>query len=154
MIPKRAIFKLSGLTLIPVVSIGFLLSEYCGVWDRYYGLHHVLKAAERLETSYAPDGQRVVEPHDPEWEPMLDLIQRYSLTHLPADREPKFLARFQARVVLENNNEHLKQRSAEGLPLFPALLSSRQEVVLVSCLWVGPGAPGSAGVQSVRPSAW
>ena len=58
------------------------------------------------------------------------------------------------RVVLENNNEHLKQRSAEGLPLFRALLSSRQEVVLVSCLWVGPGAPGSAGVQSVRPSAW
>src|SRR5882724_4299929 len=57
-------------------------------------------------------------------------------------------------VVLENNNEHLKQRSAEGLPLFRALLSSRQEVVLVSCLWVGPGAPGSAGVQSVRPSAW
>jgi peptidoglycan hydrolase-like protein with peptidoglycan-binding domain len=59
----------------------------------------------------------------------------------------------QAAVVLENNNEHLKQRSAEGLPLFPALLSSRQEVVLVSCLWVGPGAPGSAAVQSVRPSA-
>ena len=57
-------------------------------------------------------------------------------------------------VVLENNNKHLKQRSAEGLPLFRALLSSRQEVVLVSCLWVGPGVPGSAAVQSVRSSAW
>jgi len=96
MMPKRSILKLCGLTLIPVVSIGFLLSEYFGVWDRHYGLNHVLKAADRLETSYAPDVKRVVEPNDPEWEPILDLIHRYSLTHLPADREPKFLARFQA----------------------------------------------------------
>jgi hypothetical protein len=57
-------------------------------------------------------------------------------------------------VVLENNNEHLKQLSAEGLLLFHALLSPRQEVVFGSCLWVGPGEPGSAAVQFVHPFAW
>jgi hypothetical protein len=49
-------------------------------------------------------------------------------------------------VVLENNNKHLKQRLAEGLPLFRALLSSRQEV--------GLGEPEAAAVPSVRLSAW
>ena len=57
-------------------------------------------------------------------------------------------------VVLENNNKHLKQRLAEGLPLFRALLSSRQEVGLVSCRWVGLGEPEAAAVPSVRLSAW
>jgi signal transduction histidine kinase len=57
-------------------------------------------------------------------------------------------------VVLENNNEHLKQLSAEGRPLFRALLSPRQEVGFGACLWAGPGEPRSAAVQSVRPFAW
>src|SRR4030095_6620249 len=57
-------------------------------------------------------------------------------------------------VVLENNNEHFTRLSAEGLSLFHALLSPRQEVMLGSCQEVGPGEPGSAAVQSVRPSAW
>ena len=56
-------------------------------------------------------------------------------------------------VVLENNNGHLTQLSAERLLLFRALLPSRQEV-LVSCPWAGLGEPGSADEQSVRPSAW
>ena len=73
-------------------------------------------------------------------------------THPAGDKKNDGLT--EIPVVLENNNEHLTQRSAERLPLFRALLSPRQEVVLVSCLWVGPGAPESAGVQSVRPSAW
>ena len=56
-------------------------------------------------------------------------------------------------VVLENNNGHLTQLSAERLLLFRVLLPSRQEV-LVSCPWAGLGEPGSADEQSVRPSAW
>src|SRR5262249_3502004 len=64
-----------------------------------------------------------------------------------------FLFRRNPGVVLENNNGHLTQLSAERLLLFRALLPSRQEV-LVSCPWAGPGEPGSAAVQAVRPSAW
>jgi hypothetical protein len=60
---------------------------------------------------------------------------------------------FANRVVLENNNGHLTQLSAERLLLFRVLLPSRQEV-LVSCPWAGLGEPGSADEQSVRPSAW
>jgi DDE family transposase len=59
----------------------------------------------------------------------------------------------ETEVVLENNNEHLTRLLAEGLSLFRALLSPRQEVVLASCHEAGPGEPGSAAVQSVRPSA-
>jgi len=58
------------------------------------------------------------------------------------------------QVVLENSYEHLTRLSAEGLSLFRALLSPRQEVVLGACQEVGPGKPGSAAVPSVRPSAW
>ena len=54
-------------------------------------------------------------------------------------------------VVLENNNEHLTQLSAEGLPLFR---ESLQQDVRVSYPWVGPGEPGSAAVQAVRQAVW
>ena len=57
-------------------------------------------------------------------------------------------------VVLENNNKHLTRLSAEELSLSGALLSPRQDVVLGACQEVGPGEPGSAAVQAVRPSAW
>ena len=57
------------------------------------------------------------------------------------------------QVVLENNNGHLTQLSAERRPLFRALLPSRQEVP-VSCPWAGPGEPGSAAGQSGRSLAW
>jgi hypothetical protein len=58
-----------------------------------------------------------------------------------------YLGDMQKTVVLENNNEHLTQRSAAGLPLV------RQEVALGFYRWVDPGEPESAAVQSVRPSA-
>jgi hypothetical protein len=60
----------------------------------------------------------------------------------------------EGRVVLENNNEHLKQLSTEGLLLCCTLLSPRQEVAFGACLWTEPGEPGSAAVSSVRPFAW
>jgi hypothetical protein len=69
-------------------------------------------------------------------------------------RKLPFRGKIRKSVVLENNNEHFTRLSAEGLSLFHALLSPRQEVMLGSCQEVGPGEPGSAAVQSVRPSAW
>jgi hypothetical protein len=57
----------------------------------------------------------------------------------------------QKRVVLENNNEHLTQLSAEGLRLFR---ESLQQDVRVFFQWVDPGEPGSAAVQSGRRAAW
>ena len=55
------------------------------------------------------------------------------------------------RVVLENNNEHLTQLSAEGLPLFREPL---QQDMPVPFQWVGPGERGSTAVPSVRRDAW
>src|SRR5215216_2894796 len=65
----------------------------------------------------------------------------------------KLMVKYGDLVVLENNNGHLTQLSAERLLLFRVLLPSRQEV-LVSCPWAGLGEPGAADEQSVRPSAW
>jgi|RhiMetdeSRZDD1v2_1073273.scaffolds.fasta_scaffold76294_6 hypothetical protein len=65
-----------------------------------------------------------------------------------------FFAPAAVLVVLENNNEHLKQLSAQGLLLLHALLSPLQEVVLRACRGAGPGEPGAAAVPAVRPSAW
>src|SRR4030095_5270219 len=56
-------------------------------------------------------------------------------------------------VVLENNNGHLTQLSAEKRLLLRALLPSRQEG-FVSYPWAGPGEPGSVDGQCVHPSAW
>jgi hypothetical protein len=50
-------------------------------------------------------------------------------------------------VVLENNNEHLTQLSAEGLPLFREPL---QQDMPGPFQWVGPGEPGSAAASFSR----
>jgi hypothetical protein len=55
----------------------------------------------------------------------------------------------QILVVLENNNGHLTQLSAEKRLLLRALLPSRQEG-FVSYPWAGPGEPGSVDGQSVK----
>jgi hypothetical protein len=76
---------------------------------------------------------------------------REKTVHFEEDK--LFFVKNNTPVVLENNNGHFRQLAVERLLLFHALLPSRQEV-FVSCLWVGPGEPGSADGQSVRPSAW
>jgi 4-carboxymuconolactone decarboxylase len=91
-------------------------------------------------------GGRAVIPPPSGYQLFTPVIDTFLKEHLFAD--------IFARVVLENNNEHLKQLSAEGRPLFRALLSPRQEVGFGACLWAGPGEPRSAAVQSVRPFAW
>src|SRR4029450_2498028 len=82
--------------------------------------------------------------------PVFSSTERMAMLSLPI----AFSSAIGVLVVLENNNEHLKQLSAEGRPLFRALLSPRQEVGFGACLWAGPGEPRSAAVQSVRPFAW
>ena len=59
-----------------------------------------------------------------------------AMTSLTQAEFQQLLSHFQYawdQVVLENNNEHLTRLSAEGLSLFRALLSPRQEVVLGPC---------------------
>ena len=81
---------------LPLVTLSFVVLNYYGLWDYVRGLHHVREIATRMETSYAEDVKRVIRPGQPGWDTMVSLIRRYSSAQLPANREPKLLARFVA----------------------------------------------------------
>ena len=89
----RAIGKFMLAVGLPLVTLGFVVLNYYGFWDYCRGLHHVREIAARMETSYAEDVKRVIRPGQPGWDTMLSLIRRYSSAQLPANREPKLLAR-------------------------------------------------------------
>jgi hypothetical protein len=82
--------------LLPVCGLAFLWSERLGLWDQWLGLDLVEDVATRFESSYAEGVDRQVEGNEKAWEPLLDLIERYSSAELPTGREPKMLARMQA----------------------------------------------------------
>src|SRR4029453_14760360 len=96
MLMGKALLKLIIGVFLPLVTIVFVVSEHVGLWDRYLGLNHVIEAAGRLETSYAEGVDRILRPGEPAWAPLIKLIHRYSSAQLPADRQPKLLARFVA----------------------------------------------------------
>src|SRR4051812_46446315 len=85
--------KFASAVVLPVLILGFIISERSGFWDRYFGLDHVLELATRLETSYAEGVERQLRPGQPGWEALLTLIRKYSPAQLPTNREPKLLAR-------------------------------------------------------------
>jgi hypothetical protein len=85
--------KFASAVILPVLILGFVISERTGFWDRYFGLNHVLEFATRLETSYAEGVDRQLRPGQPGWDAMLTLIRRYSPAQLPTNREPKLLGR-------------------------------------------------------------
>jgi hypothetical protein len=78
--------------------LAFLVGDRAGLWARWQGLDRVEQVAERFEQSYAPNASAPVNLGDPEWEPLLKLIYRYSHASFPSDRPPQTVARFQAVI--------------------------------------------------------
>jgi len=76
----------------------FIVPERSGYWDRVRGLDLAQQIAERFEKSVGTDTAVPVRAGDPEFEPMLALIRRYSATKLAPDKTPQVIARFQAKV--------------------------------------------------------
>ena len=95
-VQMKAIFQLISAVVLPILAMGFVISERSGFFDWYFGHDAVLEVAARLESSYATGVDRQVGPDEKAWTPMLRLIRKYSTSILPTDREPKILARYVA----------------------------------------------------------
>lgn len=85
------------------VALSFLSVAFAGVsystrWDWWLHDDMVEKVAERFDLSYSNDASLPVQRGDPEWGPLLKLIERYSPRRgeLPKDRPPMTVARAQA----------------------------------------------------------
>jgi|RhiMetdeSRZDD1v2_1073273.scaffolds.fasta_scaffold153820_6 hypothetical protein len=63
--------KFASAVGLPVLILGFIISERSGFWDRYFGLDHVLEIATRLETSYAEGVDRQPRPGQPGWDALM-----------------------------------------------------------------------------------
>jgi hypothetical protein len=82
--------------LIPLLGVAFIVLERRGVRDHVRGLDRAEEAAKRFDLSYAPGASAPVREGDAEWSPLITLIRKYSQADLPANREPKVLARNRA----------------------------------------------------------
>jgi hypothetical protein len=84
--------------VLSFLSVAFAVVSYSTRWDWWLHDDMVEKVAERFDLSYSQDAGLPVQRGDPEWIPVLKLIQRYSphRGELPKDRPPMTVARFQA----------------------------------------------------------
>jgi hypothetical protein len=84
--------------LLAILSVAFAIVTYRTHWDWWLGDDMVEKVAERFDLSYSNDAASPVRPEDPEWAPLVKLIERYSphRDELPKERPPMVFARGQA----------------------------------------------------------
>lgn len=94
---KRRV-EFASLVLLPIIGLVFLLAEHSGFIDHIRGLDLAEKVANRFDKSYAPDASMPVYPEDPEWKPTIKLIQEYSSLKWPPGRQPRTIARMQAKL--------------------------------------------------------
>ena len=84
--------------LLSILSVAFAVVSYSTHWDWWLRDDMVEKVAARFDLSYSNDAALPVQRGDPEWAPLLKLIEQYSphRGELPKDRLPMTFARFQA----------------------------------------------------------
>jgi hypothetical protein len=107
--------------LIPLVGVAFIALERVGLWDHVLGPDRAEEAASQFDRSYAPDASAPVRPSDPDWEPLIGLVKRYSRADLITDRSPAVIARFQAlasnQIPGVGTQVPLAEWTAPGTPL-------------------------------------
>lgn len=79
--------------LLSLASIVFAVLSYTGFWSHIRSDDLLTGVADRFSLSYGPDAAKEVRSDDPEWEPLMRVVKRYTRAKLPPDREPKVLAR-------------------------------------------------------------
>ena len=81
--------------MLAVLSVAFAIVSYTTRWDWLLHDDMVEKVASRFDLSYSNDAALPVQRGDPEWAPLLRLIEKYSPGNggLPKDRPPMTFAR-------------------------------------------------------------
>ena len=84
--------------VLSFLSVTFAIVSFNTRWDWWLHDDMVEKVADRFDLSYSKDAALPVQRGDPEWPPLLRLIEQYSpgRGELPKDRPPMTFARFQA----------------------------------------------------------
>jgi hypothetical protein len=90
------------LLALPLLYLTFLILDRQGVWSRLRGLDKVETVAARFEKSYSPNASAPVSVGDAEWEPLIQLIYKYSKADFPRDKAPQTVVRFAATLSGEN----------------------------------------------------
>jgi hypothetical protein len=85
---------------LSILSVAFAIVSYNNHWDWLLNDDRAEKVAERFDLSYADDASLPVQRGDPEWVPVLNVIEEYSphRSELPVDRLPMTVARYPAII--------------------------------------------------------
>src|SRR5581483_554503 len=96
---KRTLHTAKLILLLPLLLyLLFIIPERMGVWDHVSGLDSVQEVADRFERSVGPDDAVPVRAGEKEFDPLIDLIKRYSAVKLRTDKAPQVVVRSQASV--------------------------------------------------------
>jgi hypothetical protein len=93
----KTVARWTGVAL-SILSVAFAVISYTTHWDWWLRDDLVEKVAGRFDLSYANGASSPVQREDPEWAPLLRLIEQYSPNRgeLPKDRLPMTFGRMQA----------------------------------------------------------
>ena len=96
---KRTLHAAKLVLLLPLaLYLAFIILEKWGYWDQLRGLDVCQQVADRFERSVGPDDAVPVRVGDREFEPVVNMIRKYSSTKIPSNRELHVIARLQAKV--------------------------------------------------------
>jgi hypothetical protein len=93
----KTVARWTGVAL-SILSVAFAVVSYTTHWDWWLRDDMVEKVTYRFDLSYAENAGLPVQRGDPEWAPVLKLIEEYSPRRgeLPKDRPPMTVGRAQA----------------------------------------------------------
>jgi len=118
---KRWKRVLTVVTLVlPFLYTGFIIADRYGVWDAVSGLDLVEQVSATFELSYAPNASNPVRVGDKAWDPLLNLVYRYSSASFDRTRQPKVIARLQASLSTRTPEKGplIAEWTAPSTPLF------------------------------------
>jgi hypothetical protein len=81
---------------LSAAAVVFAALSYSGTWSYLRGDDLITSVADRFDLSYAPDASKPVRAGDPEWRPLMRVVNTYTRAILRRDKPPVVFARLQA----------------------------------------------------------
>jgi hypothetical protein len=90
--------ELAKAAIIPVAYLGLVMLERTGAIDQWRRIDVVQTVSNNFSLSYTPEASTPAYPGDVSWEPLIELIRKYSNKPLRTDKQPQTVARFVATL--------------------------------------------------------